>query len=114
MAINYPPLLRISTITIKGFIMNVTSIFATSDNTTSYTSLAVTPSVYGNRTIVFQASLSVGDQVVLQARLSDALPYVDVLTITEENAMQEVVNAPDFRVVVTNTSGNPVVAAISV
>lgn len=52
--------------------------------------------------------------MVLQARLSDALPYVDVLTITEENAMQEVVNAPDFRVVVTNTSGNPVVAAISV
>ena len=80
---------------------------------TSYTSIPVTMSTRGNRTSVFQCACASGDTVVLQARISDDLNWVDVLT-TGEDALIEVVTAPQYRVLVSNTSGTDVVAKIHV
>jgi hypothetical protein len=108
---NYPP--PYSTKYSQDKNMSSTQIFDTADNTVSYVSSSVHQSPYGNRSVVFQASLSAGDTVVLQARLMPSLPFVDVLTVTDSGAMHEVVLATEFRITVTNTSGDPVVAAMT-
>jgi len=89
-------------------------VFFTVDNTTSYTSSPIQRSLIQNRTVVFQATIPTGDTVVLQARLDPSLPFVDVLTATDTNILQEVVAAPEFRVVVTNTSTSSVIAALTI
>ena len=93
---------------------NKFKVFFTSDNTTTYISSPIRQDSYDNRTCVFQANLNTGDTVVLQARLDDSLDYVDVLTATDSNVLQEVVTAADFRVSVTNTSGQAVICAMSI
>ena len=90
-----------------------TNIFETADNTVSYVSSSVHQSPFGNRSVVFQAQLSSGDTVVLQARLAPSLPFVDVLTVTDAGVLIEVILATEFRITVTNTSGNPVIAAMT-
>ena len=80
---------------------------------TSYTSIPVKMSTRGNWTAVFQCNCTTGDAVVLQARISDDLNWVDVLE-TGSDTLTEVVTAPHYRVVVTNTTGNNVVAKIHV
>ena len=88
--------------------------FNTSDNTTSYVSETVHQSPYGNRTTVFQATVNAGDTVVLQGRISADFNWIDIITITDGSVLMEVVTAPMYRVVVTNTSGSAVVAAMSI
>ena len=95
-------------------IVNRYQVFPTSDNTTSYTSDTVYQSPYGNRTCVFQATVNSGDTVVLQGRIHKDFNWIDIVTITDGSVLQEVVTAPMYRAVVTNTSGSAVVAAISI
>ena len=40
--------------------------------------------------------------------------WIDVITVSDADAQQEVIMSPEFRVVVTNTSGLEVLAAIHV
>lgn len=93
---------------------NKFKIFSTTDNTLSYTSSPVDRDSINNRTCVFQAKINAGDTVVLQARISDSMEFVDVLTATDTSLLQEVVTASQFRVITTNTSGQAVICAISI
>lgn len=88
--------------------------FFTADNTVTYVSSPVDRDSVGNRTCVFQAKVNTGDTVVLQARIDPSMDFVDVLTATDDSVLQEVVTAAEFRVNVTNTSGQAVVCAISI
>ena len=87
--------------------------FFTSDNTTTYLSSPVDRESDRNRTCVFQASINVGDTVILQGRIDESMPFVDILTATDEDIIQEVVTAAQFRVSVTNTSGQAVICALA-
>ena len=89
-------------------------VFFTPDNTTTYVSSPIRQDSPNNRTCVFQANVNTGDTVVLQARLDDSMDFVDVLTATDSNVLQEVVTAAQFRVSVTNTSGQAVTCAMAV
>lgn len=88
--------------------------FFTADNTVTYVSSPVDRDSVGNRTCVFQAKVNTGDTVVLQARIDPSMDFVDVLTATDDSVLQEVVTAAEFRVNVTNTSGQAVICAISI
>lgn len=94
--------------------VNRYQVFPTSDNTTSYVSDTVYQSPYGNRTSIFQATVNSGDTVVLQGRIHADFDWIDIVTITDGSVLQEVVTAPMYRAVVTNTSGSAVVAAMSI
>jgi len=87
-------------------------LFNTTDNTTSYTSEEVKFETRGNRTGVFQANVSSGDSITLQSRIDNTFDWADIVTVADANEIQEVILAPYFRVVVTNTSGNAVVAGL--
>ena len=87
--------------------------FFTTDNTTTYVSSPIDRESERNRTCVFQATLQTGDTVVLQGRIDDSMPFVNILTATDEDILQEVVTAAQFRVSVTNTSGQAVVCALA-
>lgn len=87
-------------------------LFNTTDNTVSYTSDESKFELRGNRTGVFQANVSSGDSITLQSRIDSSFDWVDVVTIADANDIQEVILSPYFRVVVTNTSGNAVVAGL--
>ena len=93
---------------------NKFKVFATTTNTTTYVSSPIDRDSVGNRTCVFQAKINTGDTVVLQARVDDSMDYVDVLTASDDSVLQEVVTAAQFRVSVTNTSGQAVICAIAV
>lgn len=82
--------------------------------TVSYDSDVTKFETRGNRTGIFQTNCSSGDIVILQARLSSDFNWIDVLTVSDADAQQEVIMSPEFRVVVTNTSGLEVLAAIHV
>lgn len=82
--------------------------------TTSFTSDVFEFQLYGNRTGIFQVNCSSGDTVVLESRLSPEFNWVTILTITDEDAQQEIILAPQFRVRVTNTSGSAVKAAMHI
>jgi len=86
--------------------------FGTADNTVSYTSDTQKIELRGNRTGVFQCNINTGDTLVLQARASLDLNWIDILTVTDEDTLQEVILAPYFQVVVTNTSGLAVDAVL--
>ena len=86
--------------------------FGTADDTVSYTSDVQKIELRGNRTGVFQCKLNTGDTLVLQGKIDTDLDWIDVLTATDESVLQEVVLAPYFRIVVTNTSGESVKAAL--
>jgi len=88
--------------------------FDTTTNTVTYVSSPIDRDSVGNRTCVFQAKINTGDTVVLQARIDESMDYVDVLTATDDSVLQEVVTAAQFRVSVTNTSGQAVICAMSV
>ena len=82
--------------------------------TTSFTSDVFEFQLYGNRTGIFQVNCSSGDTVVLESRISSDFNWVTTLTITDEDAQQEIILAPQFRVRVTNTSGSEVKAALHI
>ena len=82
--------------------------------TVSYDSDVTKFETRGNRTGIFQTNCNSGDTVVLQARISPDFDWIDVLTVSDANAQQEIIMSPQFRVVVTNTSGLEVLAAIHV
>jgi hypothetical protein len=82
--------------------------------TVSYDSDALKFETRGNRTGIFQTNCNSGDIVKLQARLSSDFNWIDVLTVSDADAQQEVVMSPEFRVVVTNTSGLEVLAAMHI
>lgn len=88
--------------------------FKATDLTTSYTSDALKFETRGNRTGIFQVDCNAGDSAVLQARLSSDFHWIDIVTVSDSAGLQEVVLAPQFRVVVTNTSGQEVLGAIHV
>ena len=88
--------------------------FQATDLTTSYTSDALKFETRGNRTGIFQVNCNAGDSAVLQARLSPDFNWISVLTVTGDAALQEVVLAPEFRLEVTNISGQEVLGAIHV
>ena len=92
--------------------MSNLKLFGTTDNTTSYTSDVQKIELRGNRTGVFQCNINAGDTLVLQGTTSLDLDWVTILTVTDENALQEVILAPYFQVVVTNTSGLAVDAVL--
>lgn len=87
--------------------------YTTTDYTVSYTSSSVISQSLGTRTGVFHVQLGTGDSALLQGRSDPSLEYVDILTITDEPAMVEIVLAYDTRVVVTNTSGGSVFAYLT-
>lgn len=80
----------------------------------SYSSDPIYFETRGNRTGIFQINCPAGDSAVLQARLSADYNWVNVLTVTGADAQQEVIMAPQFRLVVTNTSGTEVLGAVHV
>lgn len=94
--------------------VNRYQVFSTSDNTTSYVSDTVYLSPYGNRTSVLQATVPAGDSLVIQGRIHPDFDWTDIVTITEGTVLQEIVTAPMYRAVATNTSGVATVAAISI
>lgn len=93
---------------------NALQVFQASDLTTSYTSNVLSFQTRGNRTGMFQANINSGDTAVLQARVGSSFDWIDIVTVSDAAALQEVVLAPEFRLVVTNTSGLEVLAAIHV
>jgi len=88
--------------------------FFTESNTASYVSSPVHRDSVNNRTCVFQAKVNVGDTVILQGRLHDSMDYVNILTATDTSVLQEVITAAEFRVTVTNTSGQSVICALAI
>jgi hypothetical protein len=88
--------------------------FFTPDTSVSYISSPINRDSVDNRTCVFQAKINTGDTIVLQGRIDDSMEFVDILTATETSIIQEVVTAAEFRVNVTNTSGQAVICAISI
>lgn len=86
--------------------------FGTPDNTISYTSDVQKIELRGNRTGVFQCNINTGDTLVLKGTTSLDLDWADILTVTDENALQEVILAPYFQIEVTNTSGLAVEAVL--
>jgi len=89
-------------------------LFTAPSLTVSYDSDVTQFETRGNRTGIFQTNCNSGDTVKLQARLSSDFNWIDVLTVSDADAQQEVVMSPEFRVVVTNTSGLEVLAAMHV
>lgn len=89
------------------------NLFKTADYTVSYTSGTVHTAPLGYRTGVFQAQLQTGDNIVLQGRVGPEMEFKDILESDGMPIIYEVVLAPEMRVVVTNTSGQPVVARIT-
>ena len=89
-------------------------VFPTDNSAASYTSDVIKFETRGNRTGIFQININAGDTAVLQARLSSTFNWVDVVTVDGADAQQEVILSPEFRLVVTNTSGSEVLAAIHV
>ncbi len=89
-------------------------LFTAPSLTVSYDSDVTQFETRGNRTGIFQTNCNSGDTVKLQARVSAEFNWIDVLTVSDADAQQEVVMSPEFRVVVTNTSGSEVLAAIHV
>ena len=87
--------------------------FFTTDNTSTYVSSPLDRESERNRTCVFQANINTGDTVVLQGQIDESMPFVNILTATDENILQEVVTVAQFRVSVTNTSGQAVVCALA-
>lgn len=88
-------------------------LFTADDNTVSYTSGTIHTSPLGYRTGVFQAQLNVGDTIILQGRIGPEMDFLDILTSDECSIIYEVVLATEMRVIVTNTSGAPVVARLT-
>ena len=88
--------------------------FQATDLTASYSSDVVKFETRGNRTGIFQVNCNTGDTAILQARLSSDFDWMDVVTASDANAQQEIILAPEFRMVVTNTSGLEVLAAVHV
>jgi len=82
--------------------------------TVSYDSDVTKFETRGNRTGIFQANCNSGDTVELQARISSDFNWLTVITVSDADAQQEIIMAPEFRVVVTNTSGLEVLAAVHV
>jgi len=89
-------------------------VFPTPDNTISYVSGSIKLDPYQNRTSVFQADIPAGATVVLEARIDASLPFVTVLTASDSDVLQEVVTAAEYRINVTNVTGNPVIAAMTI
>jgi len=83
------------------------------DYAVSYVSYPIRMTTRGNRTSLFQCNCPSGDSVILQARVADDLNWVDVLE-TGTDTLTEIVTAPQYRVVVTNTSGTDVVAKVHI
>ncbi len=88
--------------------------FQATDLTASYISDPVKFETRGNRTGIFQTNCQAGDSITLQARLSSDFNWIDVITVSDADAQQEVIMSPEFRVVTTNTSGLEVLAAVHV
>ena len=88
--------------------------FQATDLTASYSSDVIKFETRGNRTGIFQINCNSGDTAVLQARLSSDFNWIDVVTASDADAQQEVILSPEFRLVVTNTSGLEVLAAVHV
>ena len=82
--------------------------------TVSYTSDVNKFEVRGNRTGIFQANCNAGDSITLQARLSSDFNWIDLISVSDADAQQEIILSPEVRVVVTNTSGLEVLAAVHV
>jgi hypothetical protein len=89
-------------------------VFQTADNTVSYTSGILYFDPHDNQTSVFQANMNSGDTLVLKGRIDESLPFVNILTVKGCDIIQEVVTVSEYQVVVTNTSGSAVVAAITI
>jgi len=89
-------------------------VFYASDNTVTYVSSPIQQDSNQNRSVVFQANVNTGDTVVLQARLDSSMEWVNILTATDDDIMQEVITAAEFRISVTNTSGLAVKCAMAV
>ena len=92
---------------------NENRLFATADNTVSYTSDVQYFASRGYRTGVVQADIGSGDEVVLQGRVASSMQWIDILDIHTSSTLSEVVLAPQMRVVVANTSGGAVVVMIT-
>ena len=88
-------------------------LFATADNTTSYTSDTEFFASRGYRTGVLQVEIGSGDEVILQGRVAGSMSWLDILDVHTNSTITEVVLAPQMRVVVTNHSGSAVVAMIT-
>lgn len=86
-------------------------IFDAPDKTISYTSGIVNMQVRGNRTGVFQANVPNGNVIILQARIGPLFNWVPIIT-ADADVQQEIVITAQFRVLVTNTTGGEVLAAI--
>ncbi len=87
--------------------------FKTSNTATSYTSAVVTTSMRGYRTGVLQANAYTGDTILLQGRMSAEAPWVDILEVSDQPTIVEVVLCRELRVVVTNASTQNTTAFIS-
>lgn len=92
---------------------NENRLFATADNTVSYTSDVQYFASRGYRTGVVQADIGSGDEVVLQGRVASSMQWIDILDIHTSSTLSEVVLAPQMRVVVANHSGGAVVVMIT-
>lgn len=88
-------------------------LFATADNTVSYTSETEYFASRGYRTGVVQIDIGSGDEAILQGRVADSMTWLDILDVHTSSTISEVVLAPQMRVVVTNHSGSAVVAMIT-
>lgn len=88
--------------------------FKAADLSVSYTSDVLTFETRGNRTGVFQINCSATDSAVLQSRISPNFSWVDILTVTGTDVQQEIILAPQFRLVTTNATASPIKGAIHI
>ena len=87
--------------------------FPTPSASVSYTSGVVTSPMRGYRTGVFQANAYTGDTIKLQGRLTTDSPWVDILEVSDQPTIIEVVLCRELRVMVTNNSTQSATAYIS-
>jgi hypothetical protein len=92
---------------------NSERLFKTPDNTVSYISDTQHFGSRGYRTGVVQADIGTGDVVSLEGRISNSMNWLEILSISTQSSISEVVLAPQMRVTVTNQSGGPIVVMIT-
>lgn len=93
---------------------NIIQYFEALNYSEAYTSNTLTFETRGNRTGVLQIECSALDSATLQSRVSEQFSWVNIVTVSGNNFVQEIVMAPYFRLVVSNSSGNPVKGAIHI
>ena len=89
--------------------------FRIDDNTLpSYTSGSIFLDTVFNRAFLYQTVCPSGATILLVGRISEDYPFHELLLSEGVNSVQEVVCVPEVRIIVTNPTGLPCYAGVSI